>query len=145
MKNKKCFKCGKVKRIDLFYKHSEMKDGYLNKCKECNKQDVSENYRKNIEHYIKYEKERWRDPKRKLKVLEYQRKRRMAYPGKRKARYKINNAIRNGTIKIQPCSICGKAKVEAHHEDYRKPLNVIWFCRKHHLERHKKIERLHIF
>lgn len=39
MPKKKCFKCGKVKDIELFYKHSKMKDGHLNKCIECSKKD----------------------------------------------------------------------------------------------------------
>jgi hypothetical protein len=37
-----------------------------------------------------------------------------------------------------PCSICGEQKtIHAHHDDYTKPLDVIWLCRKHHQERHK--------
>ncbi len=30
------------------------------------------------------------------------------------------------------CSDCGETKVEAHHEDYSKPLDVEWLCKKHH-------------
>ena len=45
---KKCFKCNIKKPKDDFYKHPRMADGHLNKCKECNKKDVGENYRKNI-------------------------------------------------------------------------------------------------
>lgn len=32
---KKCFKCGAFKCLKDFYKHKQMKDGHLNKCKSC--------------------------------------------------------------------------------------------------------------
>ena len=37
------------------------------------------------------------------------------------------------------CSVCrAETKVEAHHEDYDKPLDVIWMCRKCHVALHVK-------
>jgi len=51
--------------------------------------------------------------------------------------YKIyNKALRNRTLKKKPCQICGNPKSEGHHEDYSKPLKVIWLCDKHHREVH---------
>ena len=55
---KTCFKCNEEKPYTEFYKHKAMNDGYIGKCKDCNKKDVRENYKKNIEHYTGYEKMR---------------------------------------------------------------------------------------
>ncbi len=54
-------------------------------------------------------------------------------PLKYKAHGAVFVALRNGFIKKEPCEICGELKVEAHHVDYEKPLDVIWYCKKHHV------------
>jgi hypothetical protein len=50
----------------------------------------------------------------------------------------VNWQIRNGNLKKKFCFVCGNS-AEAHHEDYNKPLDIIWLCEKHHAERHKQI------
>jgi len=57
---------------------------------------------------------------------------------KRAAHIITGNAIRDGRLVKQPCIICGE-DAEAHHEDYSYPMDVIWYCKKHHGERHRQI------
>lgn len=55
------------------------------------------------------------------------------------ARNYLNRLIRQGLVKRKNCEICGSDKnVEAHHEDYGKPLEVRWLCRVHHDDMHHK-------
>lgn len=60
---KRCFKCGEEKPLNDFYKHPQMKDGHVNKCKSCNKRDVRENYGSKQDYYKKYDKSRQRNNK----------------------------------------------------------------------------------
>lgn len=48
-------------------------------------------------------------------------------------------ALASGLIRRQPCARCGHKRVQGHHEDYSKPLSVIWLCRPHHAIRHAEI------
>lgn len=58
-----------------------------------------------------------------------------------KARSAVALAVAAGRLLKGPCAKCGTSeRVEGHHEDYDKPLEVIWLCRPHHNELH--IERL---
>ena len=61
-------------------------------------------------------------------------------PQKKSAQLQVQNSIRDGRLLRMPCTLCGNPKSEGHHEDYSKPLDVIWLCRKHHRERHKEME-----
>lgn len=56
------------------------------------------------------------------------------FKNKALARAKLNMAVRKGIInKPNQCSICGLfEKLDAHHEDYNRPLDVIWVCRPCH-------------
>jgi len=62
------------------------------------------------------------------------------YPERIKAREKVARAVKTGKIKKEPCRICGDKNTQAHHEDYEKPLEIIWLCRDHHREMHLKIK-----
>lgn len=149
---KQCFKCLEVKPLSSFYKHKQMADGHLNKCKECNKKDVKSNYRENIGHYKQYEKSRAN--------LEHRVKARADYaqtesgkkarqtstnnfrknnPIKYAAHVLVGNAIRSGTIlRPENCQQCGiECTPHGHHCDYARPLDVMWLCPQCHNDWHK--------
>jgi hypothetical protein len=58
-----------------------------------------------------------------------------------KALREMHAALRKGTISRKSCNVCGDENSEGHHEDYTKPLDIIWLCKKHHMERHAELRR----
>lgn len=60
------------------------------------------------------------------------------------ARAYLNVYVHRGKIDKLPCEICGGLNVEAHHEDYSKPLVVRWLCRGEHLSLTGAIERVRV-
>jgi hypothetical protein len=58
------------------------------------------------------------------------------YPERSKARSLVSNALYRGKLQKGDCAYPnGKCngRIEAHHWDYAKPLEVVWFCKKHHM------------
>lgn len=153
MKQKQCFKCLEIKPLSLFYRHKQMGDGHLNKCKDCTKRDVRKNRNDNIDYYREYDKGRANIPSRVFARTKYQKtdsgkiaanKAKRLYVEKntikRAAHLLVNNAIRGGIISKQSiCSECGcSGKIHGHHDDYSLPLVVRWLCARCHSAWHKE-------
>jgi ribosomal protein S27AE len=140
IRSKKCFKCNTVKPLDEFYKHAMMADGHVNKCKACNKKDVSKNRWENIEKYRDYDKQRAKLPHRLEQKLRVNRAWRAEDKRRQIAHNKVARAIVKGLLIPSPCERCGNTKSLAHHEDYDKPLEVMWLCQPCHKQRHKELK-----
>ena len=131
MIEKKCFKCAVKKPLCEFYKHSQMADGHINKCKECAKKDVREHRSKN-ESVRRHDRQRWRqNENRRERVYLNAKKWAINHPKKRKAQHAVNNAVRDGRlVKANECECCGDSSrsIHGHHDDYDYPLGVRWLC-----------------
>lgn len=132
---KQCFKCKETKPLSAFYRHPQMKDGRVNKCKECNKKDVRENRENKLEYYRAYDRERGA-----RQDSEYIRRYREDNPIKYGATTMVGNAVRDGRLKRpDDCEVCGGAdRIHGHHDDYSRPLDVRWLCAACHQEWHGK-------
>lgn len=138
---KTCSACSKNKPLDEFYRLARSPDGRRARCKAC---DAS------------YDRSRLHDPKRMAQRKAYQQtdayKDRHAFIAadwktrhrvKKHAHDMVRSALRKGTL-VRPleCEGCGPAyvgKLEAHHDDYTKPLDVKWLCDKCHKARHVEL------
>lgn len=136
---KQCFKCSSVKPLTEFYKHAGMADGYLNKCKECTKNDSSKHRSKNLEKIRAYDRERGKIPERIKASTEVNRAWRAEDKRRAIAHRKVSDAIKSGVLARSKCERCGNEKSVAHHEDYDKPLEVMWLCQPCHKQRHKEL------
>jgi hypothetical protein len=59
------------------------------------------------------------------------------------ARNMIYKTIKRGKVVRGICVVCGSVEnIQAHHEDYSKPLDVIWLCRFHHQEIHNQKRKM---
>lgn len=143
-----CNVCGVTSDAAEFY------TGLKSRCKECHKRLVKENRKEKEEYYKKYDAERFQNDPR---VRDRHRKYRKTEKGKasmaaarekwlqdnsdKKAAHTIlNNAVRDGRVqKPKVCSSCGvSGRIEGHHEDYTKPLDVVWLCRSCHVRTHRE-------
>lgn len=110
---KVCFKCSVEKPMREFYRHPEMADGHLGKCKECTKADARKNWTENS--YV-------------LRQTDAIRRR------AKRASDAANNAVRDGRLGPgHQCHYCGSQdRLEKHHWDYYRPLDIWWLCKRCH-------------
>lgn len=149
--DRKCKKCGKTKPMTDFptYKAKGI-SGRRHTCRECwNKKwtpvVVSHNNRYYHENSSGYrDRQKLRTARNRTKGDAIKRRNKeyaIRHPKKAAAKVAVMMAVRSGRLKRMPCQVCGLRKSHAHHDDYDKPLDVIWLCPEHHGERRRLINR----
>lgn len=132
---KTCFKCSRELPLAEFYRHPMMGDGHLGKCKDCTRSDATSHRAKNAGRVRQYDRERSALPHRIALRDRVQAAWKAKYPERRRAQGQLAYAIRAGKVERPgACQRCGVApsRIEAHHADYSKPLDVEWLCKPCH-------------
>lgn len=136
-KKQVCRECNEVKNTKTeFYRHHTNLIGYSTRCKLCDNKIHSKKIR---DKYSIDSKKLLLKANKDLGIdIINNRKKRKKQDNKRKSRELLRYRVYSGDIKKLPCTFCGNINSNAHHEDYSKPFEVIWLCRKHHMLVHKK-------
>jgi hypothetical protein len=95
---------------------------------------MSENISKTAERLRRYRREH--PEKNREKNNKWKKNNRDKYLAHKAVEY----ALVTGRLVKEPCCRCGCDQAHAHHDDYSKPLEVMWLCREHHIERHQELE-----
>ncbi len=145
MKKKVCTMCGVEKPLSEYYSHPRTTLGVLGRCKVCHRSEARRVRHENIDRYRSYDIARGKLKHRMAARVERQRvKRREMGLEYRTAHKKTARAIASGKL-IRP-DHCARCKVDcfpqAHHDDYSKPLDVMWLCPICHAQRHLELGRL---
>lgn len=150
---KYCPDCDEVYTVDSFYSYEKNggKTYYFRRCKLCHNnrgkawweenQYGKKYYSKNKEE-VKLKKRIDRKTEAGKRAKKKQNKRYWDKPEnaiKHIARGAVSTAIKKGTlVKPDKCELCKRnSTLEAHHVDYKKPLDVMWLCILCHTKWHK--------
>jgi hypothetical protein len=129
---KVCFKCGRELPLSEFYRHPEMADGHLNKCKDCTKKDAKQVYDRKSKDESWFEKERERG-REKFHRLGYKDK---IWSNKTRRDFHASGNVQRH-LKNLGIDRHGK---EAHHWNYNNPKSVILLSPKAHHRIHKYVK-----
>lgn len=134
--NRVCTGCGIEKPIEAYAKHKRSRGGRRVKCRQCCN-DVDRVWRHNNKDRTRATVKKWAATN-KARIAEKDREYQQANKHKRRAHAAVHRAVVAGRL-VRPdvCYLCGGGgDIQAHHEDYSRPLDVVWLCASCHSERH---------
>jgi len=129
-----CRVCSAAKEASDFYPRQLRQDGAVGECKDSAKARVREQRAANLDYYRSYDRFRYRAVPERAEACQAQSRNIPAdvrmEPEKYRARNAVSNGLRDGRVmKADGCFFCGaEERLQAHHHDYSKPLDVFWLC-----------------
>ena len=112
---------------------------YSKKYRESHPEVIAEYLHKNKERHSEYRKKWVATTKGAASKRACTKRQRKKFPLETMARQIVYFAVKGGALTPGPCERCDKSPAQAHHEDYSKPLDVVWLCPPCHAQRHKEI------
>ena len=155
---KRCPTCAETKPLDAFGKKARTLDGRCCQCRACvaaydrrrkadpvareRMRESSRVWRRRPEVRARLAQEKRAVYTAKAETIKAAaRAQRATHPEKHRAHNAVKDALERGDIVRRPCIVCGDLKAEAHHPDYARPLDVIWYCRPHHRQHHAELKK----
>lgn len=114
-----CVRCNRT-APEIEFVWASSKRGYRNRCLNCERKRKKKYYEENKHLFV------IRDSH---------------LTDKMKARNKVRVAIARGKLKRGDCEVCGAPNGDGHHDDYTKPMDVRWLCKRHHSLEHRKLKK----
>ena len=117
--NKRCTRCGALKSVRAFTARPDSRDGLRSHCKAC------------VAGYVR----RWAATGGRAVWRRNSQEMAARFPERARARRLLRLAVKSGKIAKSPCAGGGtpcRGRLEAHHPDYARPLDVVWMCQRHH-------------
>lgn len=137
-----CSTCRQFLSREEFYENKKTVIGIKCQCKRCHckTSSSSRDYHRSLDSNREFmARARIANPE-KFRERDRLRKRDLDCPEIR-ARTILNKAVRSGKLsRPSTCSVCGgSGRIEGHHKDYSKPLEVVWLCSRCHGRKHRKV------
>lgn len=147
----RCYECREILISNEFYRDRSASYGIKGTCKKCmKKKRLSESNKERRENdllkkriFYRNNKKKWHKYKNTSRKKSKNEIKNPTEIKKEKARRTLRHAVRDGcVIKPKYCSRClrpfPRRLIHGHHDDYDKPLLVVWLCSPCHGEKHRE-------
>jgi hypothetical protein len=139
-RKRRCTRCGEVRLVEEFSPQSNTRDGLSSICRSCQRRLKRAYRRRYQEHY--------RRIKRESRRRNYRPGNRAATSpeeaAKNRSRQRAQYALKSGRLhRPDRCQACGQPpspalRIEMHHPDYARPLDVVFLCSLCHGQAHQR-------